>query len=121
MPPALQARLEELARNHAATLAPAEALAAQAREEASGVLVVRAAKDLGRTLKKELLFLLEERAKVGVVVEGNAITAATFREDIDLSRSAALSAGRSDYRFAQVTDGGAAIIANLGRLASEAG
>jgi hypothetical protein len=121
MPPALQARLEVLARNHAATLAPAEALAAQAREEASGVLVVRAAKDLGRTLKKELLFLLEGRAKVGVVIEGNAITAATFREDIDLSRCDALSAGRSDYRFAQVTDGGAAIIAQLGRLASDAG
>jgi hypothetical protein len=121
LPAALRARMVQLANDHAKTVAPARELAAQAREEAKGVLVVRVPKDLGRTLKKELLFLLEERAKVGVVVEGKSITAATFQESIDLSRCEALSAGRSDYRFAQIDDDGREIIARLGRLVAEAG
>jgi hypothetical protein len=120
LPRALEARLVELSRAHAETVAPAKELAAQAREEAAGVLVVRVPKDLGRTLKKELLSLLEERAPVGVVVEAKAVTAATFREDIDLSRCEQLTAGRSDYRFAQVEDDGRAIIARLGSLVREA-
>ncbi|GAC1345879.1 MAG: hypothetical protein NVSMB23_22630 [Myxococcales bacterium] len=120
LPAALRARLEQLAADHAKTVAPARALADQAREEAGGVLVVRVPKDLGRTLKKQLLFLLEEKAAVGVVVEGKAITAATFRESIDLSRCEDLSAGRSDYRFAQIEDEGRAIVARLGKLVGEA-
>jgi hypothetical protein len=121
IPPALEARLEKLAREHEETLAPAEDLARTAREEARGVLVVRVPKDLGRPVKKALLSRLEERAPVGVVVEGRAVTAATFREDLDLSSVPQLAAGRSDYRFAQVDDAGRAIVEGLGRLVSGRG
>lgn len=116
MPAALQARIEELARKHEKALAPVEALAATAREEAGGVLVVRAPKALPRPVKKALLSRLEELAPVGVVIEGRAVTAATFRPEVDLSLCDELSAGRSDYRFTQADDGGRAIIARLGAL-----
>jgi hypothetical protein len=121
LPPALEARLQQLRRDHAETLAPVDALSATAREETPGVLVVRAEKALPRAVKKALLSRLEERAPVGVVIEGKAVTAATFREDIDLARCDELNAGRSDYRFAQVADAGRSIIASLGALAREAG
>jgi hypothetical protein len=118
LPPALEARLHKLARDHEETLAPADDLARTAREEVHGVLVVRVPKDLGRPVKKALLSRLEERAAVGVVVEGRAVTAATFREDLDLAGVPELGAGRSDYRFAQVDDAGRAIVEGLGRLVS---
>ncbi len=116
LPPALEQRLQELARAQEEALAPVEDLAAKAREEAGGVLVVRVEKALPRPVKKALLSRLEERAPIGVVIEGRAVTAATFREDIDLSRCDELTAGRSDYRFAQADDGGRAIVARLGQL-----
>jgi hypothetical protein len=116
-PPALQRRVEDLARAHREALAPLDALAAQAREEARGVLVARVPKALARPVKKALLSRLEERAAVGVVIEGRAITAATFRDDIDLSLCDELKAGRSDYRFGQTDDGGRAVVARLGELA----
>jgi hypothetical protein len=116
LPVALEKRLQEMALEHRRALAPVEGLAATAREEAGGVLVVRTEKAISRPVKKALLSRLEERAPVGVVVEGRAITAATFREDIDLSRCDELTAGRSDYRFAQTDDGGRAIVARLGEL-----
>ena len=119
LPPPLRKRLEDLQRAHAETLSPVEALAESAREEARGVLVVRVPKDLGRPVKKALLSRLEARAPVGVVIEGRAVTAATFREDLDLSRVDELTAGRSDYRFTQVDDQGAAIVRRLGRLVEE--
>jgi len=120
LPPALEKRVRELAKEHEKALAPVEELAAQAREEARGVLVVRAPKALPRPVKKALLSRLEDRAPVGVVVEGRAVTAATFRDDVDLSLCDELSAGRSDYRFAQVDDGGRAIVARLGQLVAGA-
>ena len=120
LPPAFQARLEGLAAEHAKALEPVEALAAQAREEAGGVLVVRVPKALARPVKKALLSRLEERAPIGVVVEGRAVTAATFHDEIDLSLCDELPAGRSDYRFAQVDDGGRAIISRLGALVAAA-
>ncbi len=116
LPQPLEKRLREMARKHEEALLPVEALAATAREEARGVLVVRAEKAFPRPVKKALLSRLEERAPVGVVVEGRAVTAATFREDIDLSRCEELTAGRSDYRFAQADDGGRSIVARLGEL-----
>jgi len=116
LPQPLEKRLREMARKHEEALLPVEALAATAREEARGVLVVRAEKAFPRPVKKALLSRLEERAPVGVVVEGRAVTAATFREDIDLSRCEELTAGRSDYRFAQADDGGRVIVARLGEL-----
>ncbi len=119
LPPKLQKRLRELQSAYKDTLAPVEDLAASAREEARGVLVVRVEKDLGRPVKKALLSRLEARAPVGVVVEGRAVTAATFREELDLARVDELSAGRSDYRFAQADDGGRAIVQRLGRLVEE--
>jgi hypothetical protein len=85
------------------------------------VLVVRVPKDLGRSVKKALLSLLEERSIIGVVVEGRAVTAATFHEELDLGLVDELPAGRSDYRFAQASDGGRAIIARLGALVRDAG
>src|SRR5438309_11875351 len=121
LPPKLRKRLQDLQRAHADALAPVEELAASAREEARGVLVVRVPKDLGRPVKKALLSRLEERAPVGVVVEGRAVTAATFREDLDLARVDELTAGRSDYRFTQVDDAGRAIVQRLGRLVAEHG
>jgi hypothetical protein len=117
IPARLQGRLVELARAHAQALAPVDALAAQAREEARGVLVARVPKALPRPVKKALLSRLEERAPIGVVIEGRAVTAATFRDDVDLSMCDELSAGRSDYRFGQADDGGRAVVARLGELA----
>ena len=114
--PALQKRIDDLARAHEEALAPVDALAAQAREEARGVLVTRVAKALPRPVKKALLSRLEERAPIGVVVEGRAVTAATFRDDIDLSACDELAAGRSDYRFGQADDEGRAIVSRLGAL-----
>jgi len=119
-PPALEKRIGELARAHHEALAPVEALAAQAREEARGVLVARVPKALARPVKKALLSQLEARAPIGVVIEGRAVTAATFRDDLDLSLCDDLAAGRSDYRFAQADDGGRAIVARLGELARAA-
>jgi hypothetical protein len=116
IPPALQKRIDDLARAHEEALAPVDALAAQAREEARGVLVARVAKALPRPVKKALLSRLEERAPIGVVVEGRAITAATFRDDIDLSACDELAAGRSDYRFGQADDEGRAVVSRLGAL-----
>ena len=116
LPAALQERVGELARAHEEALAPVESLAAQAREEARGVLVARVPKALPRPVKKALLSRLEARAPVGVVVEGRAVTAATFRDDVDLALCDELTAGRSDYRFAQADDGGRAIVARLGEL-----
>lgn len=120
LPIPLEEQLEELQADHRRTVAPALALAARAREEAGGVWVVRVDKPLARSLKKELLSLLEERGAVGVVVEGKAITAATFRTDLDLAQVEALGGGRSDYRFGQVSDGGRGIVAGLGRLVRDA-
>src|SRR5207237_123970 len=77
LPPALEERLRELARAQEEALAPVEDLAATAREEAGGVLVVRVEKALPRPVKKALLSRLEERAPIGVVIEGRAVTAAT--------------------------------------------
>jgi hypothetical protein len=121
LPPALEQRLRALAEAHDRTLAPVEELGRTAHEEAAGVLVVRVPKDLGRSVKKALLSLLEERAIIGVVVEGKAVTAATFHEELDLGLVDELPAGRSDYRFAQASDGGRAIIARLGALVRDAG
>jgi hypothetical protein len=115
-PPALQRRIDDLAREHREALAPVEALAAKAREEARGVLVVRVPKALARPVKKALLSRLEERAPVGVVIEGRAVTAATFRDGLDLSLCDDLPAGRSDYRFGRAEDGGRAVVARLGEL-----
>lgn len=120
IPAALQKRIEELARAHEEALEPVEGLAATAREEAAGVLVVRVPKALARPLKKALLSRLEEQAPVGVVIEGRAVTAATFRPEVDLALCDELSAGRSDYRFTQADDGGRAIIARLGALVRRA-
>jgi hypothetical protein len=115
-PQALQRRIDDLARAHQEALAPVAALAAQAREEAKGVLVVRVPKALPRPVKKALLSRLEDRAPIGVVIEGRAVTAATFRDDLDLSLCDDLPAGRSDYRFGQAEDGGRAVVARLGSL-----
>ncbi len=122
LPPELEARLRKLQASQLKSLQPVAALAAQAREEVPGVLVVRAEKALPRSVKKALLSQLEGRAAVGVVIEGKAITCATFREELDLARVDALSAGRSDYRFAQVTDAAhaQAIIQKLGELVRDA-
>jgi hypothetical protein len=120
LPKELEQRLQQLAEKQREALLPVDGYAAEAREEAYGVLVVRVPKALPRPVKKALLSRLEERAAVGVVVEGRAVTAATFRGEIDLALCDALTAGRSDYRFAQVDDGGAAIIARLGRIVRDA-
>ena len=119
LPAKLREKLQKLQRAHSETLAPAEQLAASAREEARGVLVVRVPKDLGRPVKKALLSRLEARAPIGVVIEGRAVTVATFREDLDLAQVDELTAGRSDYRFAQADDGGRQIVQRLGRLVEE--
>src|SRR5256885_14512562 len=116
IPSALQRRIDELARKHQEALAPVEALAAQAREEARGVLVARVPKALARPVKKALLSRLEAHAPVGVVIEGRAVTAATFRDGLDLSMCDELPAGRSDYRFGHAEDGGRAVVARLGEL-----
>src|SRR5207245_9866187 len=79
IPSALQRRIDELARKHQEALAPVEALAAQAREEARGVLVARVPKALARPVTKALLSRLEAPAPVGVFIEGRGVTSGTFR------------------------------------------
>lgn len=116
LPLPLEEQLHELQDEHLHTIAPALAFSKAAKEESSGVLVVRVEKALARSLKKELLTLLEERARVGVVIEGKAVTAATYDTGLDLARVEALGGGRSDYRFSRVTDQGRAIVAALGKL-----
>ncbi len=116
LPSALAQQLETLRAEFQSTLAPALTLAAQAKIESTGVLVLRVDKPLAKPLKKAVLSDLESRAEIGVVVEGKAITVATFREDLDLARVAALGGGRSDYRFSTVDDAGRAIVAALGAL-----
>jgi hypothetical protein len=120
VPEALQKKLQKLQDAHRAALAPVDALSRSGREEAKGVLVVRVEKALPRPVKKALLSKLEDRAPVGVVVEGKAVTAATYDERIDLGRCDELPAGRSDYRFGTATDGGKAAISRLGALVREA-
>ena len=44
------------------------------------------------------------------------MTAATFRDGLDLSMCDELPAGRSDYRFGHAEDGGRAVVARLGEL-----
>jgi len=51
---------------------------------------------------RTMLSRLEARAAVGVVVEGRAVTVATFREDLDLGRVDELTAGRSVPQPAKV-------------------
>jgi hypothetical protein len=116
LPLPLEEQLRELQDDHVRTIAPALALSKAAKEESSGVLVLRVDKPLARSLKKELLSLLEERARVGVVIEGKAVTAATYDPELDLARVEALGGGRSDYRFSQAGDQGRAIVAALGKL-----
>ena len=118
-PAALEPKLRELQKLHAETVAPARALAEKAVLEAPGVLVARSEGALPRSLKKELLSLLEEKAAIGVVVEGRAVTVATFREELDLARVELLTAGRSDYRFTQSDDAARAIVAALAQLVRE--
>jgi hypothetical protein len=120
LPQALQERLADLARRQHLALEPVDALAKAAREEAFGVLVARVAKALPRPVKKALLARLEDRAPIGVVVEGRAVTAATFRDGLDLALCDELPAGRSVYRFAQADDGGKVIISRLGALVRNA-
>ena len=119
LPPALAAQLGELAAEFQRTLAPAHDLAAQAKEEQRGVLVLRVEKPLAKPLKKAVLSELEARARVGVVIEGKQVTAATFHESLDLARVAALGGGRSDYRFSPTEDQGRAIVEALGKLVGE--
>jgi len=120
LPPALQAQLDSLRADFRRTLEPALALAAQAKLETTGVLVLRVDKPLAKPLKKEVLSDLEARAEVGVVIEGNQVTAATFREALDLAQVGALGGGRSDYRFSTTDDQGRAIVEALGKLVRDA-
>src|SRR5207245_10143071 len=94
--------------------------AAQAGGDAGGVGVAGVPRVLARPAKKALLPRLEERAPVAVVIEGRAVTAATFREGLDLSMCDELPAGRSDYRFGHAEDGGRAVVARLGKLVEAA-
>jgi hypothetical protein len=116
LPPALAEQLEDLRIAFEKTLAPARDLAAQAKLESTGVLVVRVDKPLAKPLKKAVLSELEARAEVGVVIEGKQVTAATFRENLDLAEVAALGGGRSDYRFSTSDDQGRGIVDALGKL-----
>ena len=87
LPHALNEQLDQLRADFQKTLAPALDLAAQAKLENTGVLVLRVDKPLAKPLKKEVLSDLEARAEVGVVIEGNQITAATFRQELRSSRA----------------------------------
>ena len=120
VPEPLKKKLQKLQEAHREALRPVEELARGAREEAKGVLVARVEKALPRPVKKALLSRLEDRVAVGVVVEGKAVTAATYDERIDLGRCDELPAGRSDYRFGTTTDGGQAVVSRLGSLVREA-
>jgi hypothetical protein len=74
--------------------------------------------------RKGMLRFAEERAPVGVVVEGDGrnlwLTAATFDEAIDLGGIALLAGGRSDYRYAEVkADGVEPILRALAKAVAE--
>jgi len=100
----LKARLDDLAVRASKAVKKAQQLVETGRPELPGIFVVRHPGNLAARLKKSVLLLAEERAPVGVVIEAVEsgffhVTAATFREDIDLSRVALLPVGRSDFRF----------------------
>lgn len=102
-PRPLAAQLDELAVKAKKVGQQAQALVQRGRMELPGVFVIRNPSNLPARLKKQALLLAEERAPIGVVVEGSPpsmhVTAATFRPELDLSLVVGLPVGRSDFRF----------------------
>ncbi len=118
----LTALLDELAKNAVKVTQQAQALLMRGREEFPGLFVVRHPSNLAARLKKQVLLLAEEQARVAVVVEGTTpgnvhVTAATFDESVDLSHCAALPIGRSDFRFVSKIQDAAPVLETLAALA----
>lgn len=84
---------------------------ANGKLEATDVFVVRVDAKQDNRMRRNLLLLAEERAKIGALfepdpVQGAWLTAATFDERLDLEDVAGFEGGRSDYRFARAHKGG---------------
>ncbi|HEY1100356.1 MAG TPA: hypothetical protein VGF99_15565 [Myxococcota bacterium] len=84
---------------------------ANGKLEANDVFVVRVDAKQDNRMRRNLLLLAEERAKIGALfepdpVQGAWLTAATFDERLDLEDVAGFEGGRSDYRFARAHKGG---------------
>lgn len=103
-PPALAARIDALAgeaRERAARLLP---LLDRARRDHPEILVLGLDRMLSPSDKKRLLVRLEERARVAVIEEPQAVTVATFDESVRLTRLSALHGtdglawGKASYR-----------------------
>jgi hypothetical protein len=124
-PRALGARVDELAAKAKKTGQQAEALVQKGRLELPGLFVIRHPSNLSGRLKKQALLLAEQRAPVGVMVEcappSMHVTAATFREDIDLSRVTSLPVGRSDFRFVNKIPDAEPVLEELSRVVEAAG
>lgn len=124
-PRPLAAQLDELATRAKKVGAQAQALVERGREELPGIFVIRHPSNLSGRLKKQALLLAEERAYVGVVVEcqppSQHVTAATFRQDVDLSTLPELPVGRSDFRFVNKIPDAERVLEAIGRLVDAAG
>ncbi|MDP2343735.1 MAG: hypothetical protein Q8O67_22445 [Deltaproteobacteria bacterium] len=89
--------------------------------EAPGVFVVRVARKQDNRMRRNLLVLAEERAKIGALFEpdpqgGAWMTAATFDPQLDLEDVAGFEGGRSDYRFARAHGNGSELVDALSKL-----
>lgn len=118
----LTAQLDELARKAVKITQQAQAMLMRGREEFPGLFVVRHPSNLSARLKKQVLLLAEEKARVAVVVEGTLagnvhVTAATFDESVDLSHCASLPIGRSDFRFVSKIQDATPVLETLAGLA----
>jgi hypothetical protein len=94
---------------------------ARGKLEAPGVFVVRVARKQDNRMRRNLLVLAEERAKIGALFEpdpqgGAWMTAATFDPLLDLDDVAGFEGGRSDYRFARASGTGKDLVEALSRL-----
>ena len=90
------------------------------REEAPGVFVVRLNKPVENRVRKHYLMAAETQCAIGALYEpdpqgGAWVTAATFRQDIDLAEIEGFEGGRSDYRFARAIGDGSENIARIGQ------
>ena len=125
LPAELSEKVEQSAERSREARKAAESVAsACGRAELGGLFVIRVAGRRKGRERKTLLRYAEERAKIGVVVEEDAVsghawlTAATFDEEADLGDVSGLEGGRSDFRGAESPSGARAFADILQRLSS---
>lgn len=123
LPAELQEKVERAAALSLDAVRSAEEVAsACGKAELGGLFVIRVQGRRKGRERKTLLRFAEERARIGVVIEEDAVsrhawlTAATFDEETDLGDIPGLEGGRSDFRGAESFTGAAEFSGILRRL-----